>query len=189
MTSLLTSLPRPPWRRQGAREALSPATVLLASTGRPFSDAAIAEAARLGAGHRVRVVTVARIHGSSFGLQHPGLMPNKKERDQARSIVTTAIRAVQRTGTRADGEVVITRGPGRSFARAARAAAEVKHVIIDDARGGRLGRLEAGLAALAVRYRLKGANVVVVSGGIVHDADRGHRQEAGGQLDQLDRAV
>jgi nucleotide-binding universal stress UspA family protein len=201
---------RPPWRQPSARESLPPATVLLASTGKPFSDAAIARAAGLAAGDcacprgddppstprggassagRVRVVTVAKIHGSSFGLQHPGLMPNKKERDQAQAIVATAIKALQRAGTRADGEVVITRSPGRSFARAARAARDVRHVVIDDYHRGRLGRLLAGAVTRSVRYRLKGVDCTAVSGGIVHDADRGHRQEAGGHLDELDRAV
>jgi hypothetical protein len=147
---------RPPWRQPGARESLSPATVLLASAGKPFSDQSIARAAELAAGSRVRVVTVAKIHGSSFGLQHPGLMPNKKERDQAQVIVTTAIKALQRAGTRADGEVVITRSPGRSFVRAARAARDVRHVVIDDPRGARLGRIETWAAGRYVRFRLRG---------------------------------
>ena len=34
------------------------------------------------------MITIARIHGSSLGLQHPGLMPNKKEKDAAQAIVT-----------------------------------------------------------------------------------------------------
>ena len=37
----------PPWRRASARQALPAAGVLLASTGKAFTDAAIAEAARL----------------------------------------------------------------------------------------------------------------------------------------------
>ena len=180
---------RPPWRPPGARESLAPATVLLASTGKSFSDAAIARAAELAGSSRVRVVTVAKIHGSSFGLQHPGLMPNALERDQAQAIVVAAIKALQRAGTRADGEVVITRSPGRSFARAARAARDVRHVVIDDDHRGRLGRLLAGAVTRSVRYRLKGVDCTAVSGGVVHDADRGHRQEAGRQLDELDRAV
>jgi hypothetical protein len=135
------------------------------------------------------VVTVARIHGSSFGLQHPGLMPNKKERDAAAAIVTTAIKALHKAGVKADGEVVITRSPGRSFAKAARSARDVKHVVVDEARGGRLGRLDAWAAAQSVRFRLKEVDVLVVSGGVVDDADRGHRQKAGRELDQLDRAV
>ncbi|MCW2890981.1 MAG: hypothetical protein JWO75_470, partial [Actinomycetia bacterium] len=100
---------RLPWRRASAREALPAAGVLLASTGRPFTDAAITEAVRLAGGGRVRVITIARIHGSSFGLQHPGLMPNKKEKDAAQAIVTKAIKTLQRSGLKADGEVVITR--------------------------------------------------------------------------------
>jgi hypothetical protein len=172
-----------------ARASLPPAGVLLASTGEPFSPTAIALAARWSGGSRVRVVTVARIHGSSLGLQHPGLMPSKRERDQAQAIVTNAIRALQRADVRADGEVVITRGAARAFARAARGAREVRHVIVDDPRAGRLGRLLTAAAARSVRYRLKGIGVTAVSGGVVHDADGGHRQEPGRELDQLDRAV
>jgi hypothetical protein len=172
-----------------ARASLPAAGILLASTGEPFSAVAIALAVRRSGGSRVRVVTVARIHGSSFGLQHPGLMPSKRERDQAQAIVTDAIKALQRAGVKADGEVVITRGAARAFARAARGAREVQHVIVDDPRTGRLGRLSTGATARSVRYRLKSIDVTAVSGGIVHDADGGHRQEPGGELDQLDRAV
>lgn len=172
-----------------ARASLPAAGVLLASTGGPFSAAAIALAAQRSGGSRVRVVTVARIHGSSFGLQHPGLMPSKKERDEAQAIVTNAIRALQRVGVKADGEVVITRGAARPFARAARGALDVRHVIVDDHRAGRLGRLSSEATARSVRYRLKSIEVTAVSGGVVHDADSGHRQEPGGELDQLDRAV
>ena len=143
-----------PWRRASARAELPPAGVLLASTGQPFSDAAISQAALLAAGGRVRVITIARIHGSSFGLQHPGLMPNKKEKDAAQALVTRAIKALQKAGARADGEVVITRAPGRSFARAARAAG-VARVIIDDRGQGRLGKLEAWLAASYVGLRVR----------------------------------
>jgi hypothetical protein len=184
----MMSLVRPPWRQPGARESLAPATVLLASTGKPFSDTAIARVVECAGGGRVRVVTIARIHGSSFGLQHPGLMPNKKERDQARAVITKAIKALQRAGLKADGEVVITRSVGRSFARAARAAG-VRHVLIDAPHGGGLSHIETWVAARYVRYCLREVNLAVVSGGIVHDADRGHRQKARGQLDQLDRAV
>ena len=155
---------RPPWRRASAREALPAAGVLLASTGKTFTDAAIAEAARLAggpAGGRVRVITIARIHGSSFGLQHPGLMPNKKEKDAAQALVTHAIKALQKAGAKADGEVVITRAPGRSFARAARAAG-VARVVIDDTGKSRLGKLEAWTAARYVRLRLKNIDLAVV---------------------------
>ncbi len=156
-----------PWRRTNARAALPSAGVLLASTGKPFSDDAINRAAELAhgtegtGGNRVRVITIARIHGSSFGLQHPGLMPNKKEKDAAQALVTHAIEALQKAGAKADGEVVITRAPGRSFARAARAVG-VARVVIDDTGQSRLGKLEARTAARYVRLRLKNVDLAVV---------------------------
>jgi hypothetical protein len=150
---------RAPWRPAPPRAALPPAGVLLASTGKPFTEAGIAAAARL-AGElgpdapRVRVITVARVHGSSFGLQHPGLMPNKQEKDAAQAIVTKAIKSLQRSGVKADGEIAITRSPARSFARSARAA-DVTHVVLDNPPGGYLARLDAWLAWKYLRFRLR----------------------------------
>jgi nucleotide-binding universal stress UspA family protein len=155
---------RAPWRPAPPRAALPAASVLLASTGRPFTDAAIAEAVRLAGGPRtarVRVITVARIHGSSFGLQHPGLMPNKKEKDAARAVVTQAIKSLQRSGLKADGEVVITRSPARSFARAARAAG-ASHVVLDNPPAGRLSRLDVGATARYLRFRLGDVALAVI---------------------------
>lgn len=150
---------RAPWRPAPARAALPPAGVLLASTGKPFTDAAIAEAARLAGdpstgGTRVRVITVARVHGSSFGLQHPGLMPNKQEKDAAQAIVAKAIKSLQRNGLKADGEVAITRSPARSFTRAARAAG-ASRIVLDTHPGGLLSRLDAGTTARYLRFRLR----------------------------------
>ena len=53
--------------------------ILLASEGRPISDAAIARVVELAkaSGASVRVFTIARIHGVSFGMQMPGLLPTK----------------------------------------------------------------------------------------------------------------
>jgi nucleotide-binding universal stress UspA family protein len=150
-----------PWRRPSARAALPSAGVLLASTGKPFSDVAISRAAELAQGTRVRVIAIARIHGSSFGLQHPGLMPNKKEKDAAQALVAQAIKALQKAGAKADGEVVITRSPGRSFAKAARAAG-VARVVIDDTGKGRLDKIDAWFAARYVRLRLKEVDLAVV---------------------------
>ena len=155
---------RAPWRPVPPREALPAAGVLLASTGKPFTEAAIAEAARLSAGPaggRVRVITIARIHGTSFGLQHPGLMPNKKERDAAQAIVTNAIKSLQRSGLQADGEVVITRSPARSFTRATRTAG-ASHVVLDNPPGGPLTRLDTGATARYLRFRLRDVSLAVV---------------------------
>jgi hypothetical protein len=155
---------RVPWRSAPPHAALPPAGVLLASTGKPFTDAAIAEAARLAGdlgGGRVRVITVARIHGTSFGLQHPGLMPNKKEKDAARAIVTRAIKSLHGRGLKADGEVVITRSPARSFTRAARAAGAT-HVVLDNPPGARLTRLDTGATARYLRFRLRDTSLALV---------------------------
>jgi hypothetical protein len=153
-----------PWRPAPPRAALPAAGVLLASTGQPFTDAAIAEAARLAGarpGGRVRVITIARIHGTSFGLQHPGLMPNKKEKDAAKAIVTRAIRTLQRSGLKADGEVVITRSPARSFTRAARAAGAA-HVVLDSPPGGPWTRLDTSATARYLRLRLRDVTLALV---------------------------
>jgi hypothetical protein len=155
---------RAPWRPAPPRAALPPAGVLLASAGKPFTDAAIAEAARLAAsqvGGRVRVITIARIHGTSFGLQHPGLMPNKKEKDAAQDIVATAIKSLQRSGLKADGEVAITRSPARSFTRAARSAG-ASHVVLDNPPGGPLTRLDTGTTARYLRFRLRDIALALV---------------------------
>ena len=155
---------RAPWRPAPPRAGLPSASVLLASAGGAFTDNAIAEASRLAAaqpGSRIRVITIARIHGSSFGLQHPGLMPNKKEKDAAQAAVTHAIKALQRSGLKADGEVVITRAPARSFARAARSAA-VTHVVLDSPPGGLLARLDSGATARYLRFRLRDITLAVV---------------------------
>jgi nucleotide-binding universal stress UspA family protein len=155
---------RAPWRPAPPHAALPAAGVLLASTGKPFSESTIAEAARLAGGPvggRVRVITIARIHGTSFGLQHPGLMPNKKEKDAAEAIVAEAIKSLQRSGLKADGEVVITRSPARSFTRAARAAG-ASHVVLDNPQGGPLTRLDAGATARYLRLRLRDVSLTLV---------------------------
>ena len=155
---------RAPWRPAPPREALPAAGILLASTGKPFTDAAIAEAARLAGGlpgARVRVITIARIHGTSFGLQHPGLMPNKREKDAAQAIVTQAIKSLQRSGLKADGEIAITRSPAKSFTKAARAAGS-SHVVLDNPPGGPLARLDSVATARYLRFRLRDITLALI---------------------------
>jgi nucleotide-binding universal stress UspA family protein len=85
--------------------------ILLASEGRPFSDAAIArviELARL-ADSSVRVFSIARVHGVAFGMQTPGLLPTKQEWAEQRAIVERAVKRLERKGIDADGHVVGTR--------------------------------------------------------------------------------
>jgi nucleotide-binding universal stress UspA family protein len=85
--------------------------ILLASEGRPISDAAIARVLQLAqaAGASVRVLSIARVHGVAFGLQTPGLMPSKREWDEQRDIVKRAVKRLERKGVEVDGHVVGTR--------------------------------------------------------------------------------
>ena len=91
------------------------AAVLLASEGRPFTAASITLAAEL-AGHAdgtVQVLSVARVHGVAFGLQHSGLMPTKDEWDAQRDIVGKAVAKLRRGGLKAEGQVLGTRKPAQ----------------------------------------------------------------------------
>ncbi len=89
--------------------------MLLASEGRPFSAAAIAEAAALArvAGGMVHVFSIARVWGTSLGFPSPGLLPSKREWDVQRQQVGAAVAAVEAAGVAADGRVVGTRHPTR----------------------------------------------------------------------------
>ena len=85
--------------------------ILLASEGRPFSDAAIARVVELAkpSDASVRVFTIARVHGVAFGMQSPGLLPTKAEWAEQRSIVNKAVKRLERKGIETDGHVVGTR--------------------------------------------------------------------------------
>jgi nucleotide-binding universal stress UspA family protein len=85
--------------------------ILLASEGRPFGPATVARTIELASrsGASVHVFTIARIHGTAFGMPSPGLMPTKREWAQQREIVTKAIRRLERKGIEADGHVLGTR--------------------------------------------------------------------------------
>lgn len=87
------------------------ASVLLASEGREFTAASIALAVDLARAERgsVQVISVARVHGVSFGLQAPGLMPTKAEWDEQRDFVARAVTKLRRRGIRAEGQVLGTR--------------------------------------------------------------------------------
>jgi nucleotide-binding universal stress UspA family protein len=55
------------------------------------------------------VFSIARVHGVSFGLQTPGLLPTRKEWDEQRELVGRAVKRLERKGIDADGHVVGTR--------------------------------------------------------------------------------
>jgi nucleotide-binding universal stress UspA family protein len=100
-----------------AARATSPETsgpfqrILLASEGRAINDAAIARTVELAtrSGAVVHVFSIARVHGVSFGLPNPGLLPTKSEWAEQREIVAKAVKRLKRHGLEADGHVVGTR--------------------------------------------------------------------------------
>jgi nucleotide-binding universal stress UspA family protein len=93
-------------------------TILLASEGRPISPEAVAKAAELASenGAKVHVLSVARIWGTAFGLQHPGLFPSQRELQSQRDIVAGAIDELKRQHVDATGEVVRSRNAAKVIA-------------------------------------------------------------------------
>jgi nucleotide-binding universal stress UspA family protein len=98
-------------RNQESTEQQPFERILLASEGRPISEAAIDRAAELAAssGASVHVFSVARVHGVSFGMQVPGLLPTKREWEEQRQIVAKAVKRLKRKGIEAKGHVLGTR--------------------------------------------------------------------------------
>lgn len=104
-------------RATAPAESAGAQSVLLASEGRPFDEEAVRLAARLARARRghVRVLSIARMWGTSFGLPHPGLLPNKREMAEHESNVAKAVRALKRAGVSADGHIISTRKATKSI--------------------------------------------------------------------------
>lgn len=135
--------------------------MLLASTGVPFTAEELDQCAVLAGSSAVTVLSIARLHGSSLGLPNPGLMPTRQEREQQRDIVATAISALERGERPVDGQVVITRNPAKTIARAA-LRLQVQHVVVAAPRQSRLRRLVEGDPVAGIRRRV-GADVTVIN--------------------------
>jgi nucleotide-binding universal stress UspA family protein len=84
--------------------------ILLATEGREIPNAAIARVLELAQpGATVRVFSIARVHGTAFGMPSPGLLPTKKEWAAQRELVENAIKRLKRKGLAAEGHVLGTR--------------------------------------------------------------------------------
>jgi len=96
--------------------------VLIASEGRRFSADVIETAVRMlrDGGGQARVLTIARLWGTSFGLPNPGLRPSKSEMAEQQDNVHWAIGELEKAGVDADGHIVTTRNPGKSILNEAR---------------------------------------------------------------------
>jgi nucleotide-binding universal stress UspA family protein len=105
-------------RRDAETGTVAAKTILLASEGRSISLEAVAKAAQLASDNcaKVHVLSVARIWGAAFGLQHPGLFPSQRELQGQRDIVANAIDELERRRVDATGEVVRSRNAAKAIA-------------------------------------------------------------------------
>src|SRR6516225_8200249 len=104
-------------RRGYDPQPTSVAAVLLASSGSPFSRAAIRRARELAGGETVAVLSILKVYGSTFGLPNPGLMPTRREREEQFAVVNRAIKDLERRGCTVDGQIAATRSAGRTIAK------------------------------------------------------------------------
>ena len=150
-------------RRRWDQQPTAPAAVLLASSGAPFSKAAVRRARELAAGGPVAVLSILKIYGSTFGLPNPGLLPTRRERDEQYANVKRAIDQLERSGCTADGQIAATRSAGRMIAKVARAR-QVRVVVMDDSAESGVRRVIEGSVTSTVRRRLAGrADIELVS--------------------------
>ncbi|MGI9117145.1 MAG: hypothetical protein ACR2JV_05880 [Gaiellales bacterium] len=159
-------MPLIPRRRKRGwdEQPVSPCAVLLAADGRRrFSRRAIAEAIALSPSGPVAVVTIARIHGTQFGLPNPGLMPTKQEMRDRHAWVGAAVDAITTAGGTADGQVAVTRKATKTLARIARTRGAQRIVIDETAYTGLRRFIEGDVGSeLAKRLRTAGVEVTVI---------------------------
>jgi nucleotide-binding universal stress UspA family protein len=142
--------------------------ILLASEGRPIADAAVDRTIELAtrSDASVRVFSIARVHGVSFGLQTPGLLPTKGEWEAQREIVSNAIKRLKRRGVEADGHVVGTRKATKAIvAEAQRAGCDAIVMSADRDRNRVVADLLWSQEPQRVRRRAKVPVFLVVDGG------------------------
>ena len=67
------------------------------------------------------MLSIARVWGTSLGLPNPALLPSKREWDEQRTLVETAIAELRRRGVTGRGRVIGTRQATRRILREATA--------------------------------------------------------------------
>jgi len=150
-------------RRRFDPQPTAQAAVLLASSGSPFSRAAIRRAHELAAGQPVAVLSILKVYGSSFGLPNPGLMPTRREREEQVAIVQRAIKDLERLGGSVDGQIAATRSAGRMIAKVA-GVRHVDWVVMDSPNATGMRKIIEGELTGIVRRRLKEGTTLEVVG-------------------------
>jgi nucleotide-binding universal stress UspA family protein len=140
-------------RKRFDPQPTAPVAVLLASSGAPFSKAAVDTARALAHTEPIAVLTILRVYGSQFGLPSPGLLPTKGEREVQLEIVNKVIRSLERRGHEVDGQVAITRSAARTIARVANKRG-ARVVVMDDTQATGWRRRAEGDITKIVRRRL-----------------------------------
>src|SRR5262245_7937410 len=141
-------------RRRFDPQPTSPAAVLLASSGSPFSKAAVRRAYELAGGEPVAVLSILKVYGSQLGLPNHGLLPTRSDRVAQLSVVRRSINALKQRGCTADGHVAATRSAGRTIAKVARAR-QVRYVVMDSPTATGVRKIIEGELTNIVRRRLR----------------------------------
>ena len=150
-------------RRRFDPQPTSPAAVLLASSGEPFSRAAVKRAHELAAGQPVAVLSILKVYGSTFGMPNPGLLPTRREREEQFALVNRAIKDLEQRGCAVDGQIAATRSAGRTIAKVARRR-RVRYVVMDDSAPSGVRRVTEGTVTATVRRRLGGGATLELVG-------------------------
>jgi Universal stress protein family len=133
--------PRPP-------RAPSAKRIVLASIGSDVPDEVIDRVSDVAADLRgegadapvpvVHVLAIARIWGTSLGIPHPGLYPNRHEIDEQRRIVDAATVAVARRGFQVKGRILSTRNAAKVIGRFAESIG-ASAIVVGDPSGAMKG--------------------------------------------------
>jgi hypothetical protein len=94
-------------------------------------------------GGTVTVVLPLKIHGYSFGMPNPGLMPTARERAAADEAITATVSRLRRARVDVDGQIVVTRHAHKAITRIVRRRG-ASHVLLEDATTSRLRRFLEG---------------------------------------------
>jgi nucleotide-binding universal stress UspA family protein len=107
----------------------------------------------------VDVFSIARVHGTAFGFPSPGLLPNRREWQEQRDLVASAVKILRKRGFEADGEVVGTRkAAARICAQAYALGADVIVMAADPPRN----RLAADFMWTQEPYRVRRRSTIPV---------------------------
>lgn len=129
-------------RRRGDPPPESPRDVVVVLRPDAAASPELFRAARAAEG-TVTVVLPLKIHGYSFGMPNPGLMPTKRERAAAEEAIDTTVGRLRKAGVDVDGQIVVTRHAHRAVARIVRRRGATR-VLLEDATAGRLRRFLEG---------------------------------------------